>query len=421
MNDFDYLDLDIHLTPEQQALKTQVRSFAREVLRPAATALDKLPDPAQVIAADSAFWPAQRAAYAHGFHAAMLPPALGGLGLSGLSLHIALEELGWGSADFAINLAVTTIPFVWLAKSGDPGLIEEFVAPFVADRNAAMIGCWAITEPDHGSDHFLAQGPQFRDPAIHGGVTARREGDSYVIQGSKSKWVSNGTLATHALVFLSLDPGQGMAGGGVAFVPLDRPGISKGEPLNKMGQRALNQGEIHFDRVRLPARYMLLSDPAAYAAELDYMLSFTAAAMGAVFTGVARAAMEEAMIYAQTRIQGGKPIVEHQLVQKHLYDLFVKVETSRALSRAAMIYNQSGAAIASEYSTAAKTYCTQVAYEATDIAMGLMGGHGLSKAAFVEKLYRDARASLVEDGVNDVLALSAIRKVLARVPAPDRV
>ena len=80
MNDFDYLDLDIHLTPEQQALKTQVRTFAREVLRPAATALDRLADPAQVIAADSAFWPAQRAAYANGFHSAMLPPALGGLG-----------------------------------------------------------------------------------------------------------------------------------------------------------------------------------------------------------------------------------------------------------------------------------------------------------------------------------------------------
>ncbi|MDP2832452.1 MAG: acyl-CoA dehydrogenase family protein [Pseudomonadota bacterium] len=113
---------------------------------------------------------------------------------------------------------------------------------------------------------------------------------------------------------------------------------------------------------------MLLSDPAGYVAELDYTLSFTAAAMGAIFTGVARAAFEEALAYTRGRIQGGKPICEHQLVQKHLYDMFARVETSRALSRAAMIYNQSGAEIASEYATAAKIYCTQAAYEVADAA-----------------------------------------------------
>jgi alkylation response protein AidB-like acyl-CoA dehydrogenase len=414
MTDFDYLELDTHIAPEQRALKTQVRAFARDVLRPAAIVLDRLADPGAVLAADSPLWPAQRAAYGAGFHTALIPPELGGLGLSGLSLHIALEELGWGSADFAINLAVAGIPFAWAAKSGDVALIEEFVKPFVADRTANWIGCWAITEPDHGSDHFLAQGPQFRDASIHGEVTATRDGDGWIIHGEKSRWISNGTLATHALVYLSLNAGMGMAGGGVALVPLDLPGVSKGEPLDKMGQRGLNQGAIRFERVRIPARNMLMSDAARYVEELDLTLSFTAAAMGAIFTGVARAAFEEALAYTRDRIQGGKPICEHQLVQKHLYDMFVKVETARALSRAAMIYNQSGAPVASEYSTAAKTYCTETACEVTDAAMGVMGGHGLTKAAFIEKLYRDARASIVEDGVNDVLALSAAQLILAR-------
>lgn len=361
------------------------------------------------------FWEAQRAAYAQGFHTALIPAPLGGLGLSGLSLHIALEELGWGSADFAANLAVSGMPFAWAAGSGRSDLIETFVWPFVADRTAAWIGCWAITEPEHGSDHFLAQGPQFVDPAIHAGVTARRRGDGWVLSGSKSRWVSNGTLATHALVFLGLDPRLGMSGGGVALVPLDLPGVSKGPPLDKLGQRALNQGEIRFRDVVILEGYMLLSEPAAYAAELDRTLSFTAAAMGAIFTGVARAAFEQAVAYTRLRVQGGRPIGEHQLVQKHLYDMFVRVESSRALSRAAMSYNQSGAPLASEYCTAAKTYCTQAAYEVADAAMGVMGGFGLSRAAEIEKLYRDARASLVEDGVNDVLALSAIHKVLARM------
>lgn len=412
-----YLELDTRLSPAQQALKAQVHAFARDVLRPAAIALDRLADPAAVIAADSPLWPAQRAAYAAGFHTALIPAELGGLGLSGLSLHIALEELGWGSADFAANLAVAGMPFAWAAKSGDPALIEEFVRPFVADKSARWIGCWAITEPGHGSDHFLAQGPQFHDPAIHGEVVARRAGDGWVLDGGKSKWVSNGTLATHALVYLSLDAGLGMAGGGVALVPLDLPGVAKGAPLDKMGQRALNQGEFQLHEVHLPSRYLLLTEPARYAAELDLTLSFTAAAMGAIFTGVARAAFEEALAWTRTRIQGGKPICQHQLVQKHLYDMFVRVETSRALSRAAMIHNQSGAEIASEYATAAKTYCTQAAWEVADAAMGVMGGHGLTKAAYVEKLFRDARAALVEDGVNDVLALSAVQKVMARAAA----
>jgi alkylation response protein AidB-like acyl-CoA dehydrogenase len=409
-----YLELDPHITPQQEALKQGVHEFARAVLRPAAIALDKLVTPAQVIAPGSPLWTAMRAAYAQGFHTALIPTALGGLGLTGSSLHIALEELGWGSAEFAANFAVTGFPFAAVAGTGDAALIEEFVAPFVADREARFVGCWAITEPAHGSDHFLAAGSQFHDAAISAEVTARRDGDSYVINGQKAAWVSNGTIATHAVVYLSLQPDMGMAGGGTAIIPLHLPGVSKGEPLDKMGQRGLNQGGIVFRDVRIPTRYMLLSDPAQYAAGLETTLSLTGAAMGAVFTGVARAAYEEALDYTRSRVQGGRPICEHQLVQKHVYDMFVRVETCRALSRAALTYNQSGAPVASEYSAAAKTYCTQAAFEVTNIAMSLMGGNGLTRAFHIEKLFRDARASLVEDGMNDVLALSAARKLLAR-------
>ncbi len=247
--------------------------------------------------------------------------------------------------------------------------------PFVAEKDARQIGCWAITEPDHGSDQFMGGTPQFRDPDISGQVTAQADGSDYLINGQKAAWVSNGTIATHAVTYLTLDKSKGMAGGGVAFVPLNLPGVSKGKPLDKMGQRALNQGSITFTNVRIPKRYMLF-DTASYEMIFNLTLVLTNGFMGAVFTGVARAAYEQALAYTKTRRQGGKPICEHQLVQKHLFDMFMKVETSRALSRTAMVYNASAQPPALEYSIASKVYCTQACLEVTDNALQLFGGRG---------------------------------------------
>ncbi|MGQ0812110.1 MAG: acyl-CoA dehydrogenase family protein [Nitrospiraceae bacterium] len=407
-----YRELDVTLTPEQQALKKHVHEFAKSVLRPTAVALDRLPDPQQVIDQDSPLWAALKAGYAQGVHTALIPKPCGGMGLGGLSLHLALEELGWGSADFAASLAISGFPFAMVAATGKDDLIEEWVKPFVADKEARYVGCWAITEPDHGSDQFMAGTAQFCDPKISGQVTAWAEGPDYLITGQKSAWVSNGTIATHALTYLTLDPSKGMAGGGVAFIPLNLPGVSKGEPLDKMGQRALNQGSITFTNVRIPKRYMLF-DATSYEAILHQTLVLTNGAMGAVFTGVAQAAYDQALAYTKTRLQGGKPISEHQLVQKHLFNMFTKVEASRALSRAAMVYNATAQPPALEYSIAAKVYCTQACLEVTDTALQLFGGKGLTRDCPIEKLYRDARASLIEDGVNDVLALVGARKLLA--------
>ena len=410
-----YRELDLHLTPQQKALKEGVHQFAKQVLRPTAAALDRLNHPQQVIDPGSPLWTALKAAYAQGFHTALIPTECGGLGLQGLSLHIALEELGWGSAEFAASLAVGGFPFASVAASGKQELIEELVTPFVADKEARFVGCWAITEPSHGSDQFMAGMPQFYDAKISGQVSARPDGNHYIVNGQKAAWVSNGTIATHALTYLTLDASKGLAGGGVAMIPLNLPGVSKGKPLDKMGQRALNQGSIIFTDVRIPKRYLLV-DAAAYEAVLHQTLALTNAAMGAVFTGVARAAYEEALAYTKTRVQGGKPICEHQLVQKHLFDMFTKVETCRALSRAAMVYNAAMQPPAIEYAIAAKVYCTQACLEVTDTALQLFGGNGLSREYPIEKLYRDARASLIEDGVNDVLMLVGAQRLLAQQP-----
>src|SRR5512134_914498 len=215
-----YLDLNLQLTEEQIAFRESVHRFALEVLRPRAAELDRRADPADVIARGSPLWDVLRQAYGLGYHKAMLPAEVGGLGFGGLEQHIFLEELGWGSADFAIAIGVAGFPFATVAKAGNPELVDELVRPFVEDSTVRFVGCWAITEPDHGSDTLIAGMPEFHDPHIKGNLFARRDGDDYVLRGQKSAWVSNGTIATHALTFLSLDPSQGMAGGGVAVIPL---------------------------------------------------------------------------------------------------------------------------------------------------------------------------------------------------------
>jgi alkylation response protein AidB-like acyl-CoA dehydrogenase len=414
-----YRELNTQLTSEEEAIKSTIHTFAKEVLRPASLALDAFPDPEQVIAPDSVFWDVFRRYYGAGYHLAGLPEHLGGTKLSPLARHIMVEELAWGSADFAVGLGVTSFPFAFAAMSGNGEIIAEIVEPFMRDRDAHYIGCWAITEPQHGSDTLMVGTENFGITATAGDVQASRDGDGWVVNGQKSAWVSNGTIATHALVFLTTDRRFGAAGGGIAVIPLDLPGVTKGPPLDKLGQRALNQGEIFFDDVRIPEEYLLVSQP-GYPQVLDSVLANANAFMGAAFTGVARAAFEEALQYSRERVQGGRPICEHQAVQMKLANMFTKVEAARALSRVVMGHNLTISPPPVEFSIASKVFCTQAAFEVASDALQLSGGYGLAKGMLVEKLFRDARAALIEDGTNEVMSLTAAQRLLERYVVDSR-
>jgi alkylation response protein AidB-like acyl-CoA dehydrogenase len=405
-----YTDLNKELTDEQKMLKQRTHEFAAQVLRPAAWELDKM-SPEDVIAPGSRMREVFRIYYEQQFHLRGFPEALGGAHLGPLESHIVNEELGWGASDFAVGLSVTSFPFAFASSQQDPDIMKDVVMPFVNDRKGEFIGCWAITEPGHGSDTLMPGTSMWSNPDIHYGLTATADGDEYVLNGQKAAWVSNGTIATHALAFLGVDRKMGMAGGGVALVPLNLPGVTKGPPLNKIGQRALNQGEIFFDEVRIPKKYMLVP-PEAYSFAIDAVLAGANAFMGSTFTGLARAAFEEALEYSKNRVQGGVPISEHQLVQKKLFDMFTSVETSRHLSRAALIYNENQFPPGTQFSITSKVYCTQAAFDVSSDALQLHGGYGLTKDLLIEKLFRDARASMIEDGSNDILSLTAAQKIL---------
>ena len=401
-----YDELYLNLTDEHKRIKESVHKFAKEVLRPASMKLDKLS--AEEAIKDKLYWNIIKKGYKLGYHTSLIPEEYGGLGLDPLGAHIFLEELGWGSSALSISILVSSFPAMGACIFGNENedLIKKFVEPFVKDKEAELVGCWAITEPDHGSD-WLAE-HKVEGSKVCGSLKARKQGNKWILNGQKSSWVSNGPVATHALLFPHLDPSKGMIGGGLCIVPLNElEGIFKGKPLEKMGQRALPQGEIFFDNVEIPEEWMIVDNEELYPFSVEAVLAIANAAMGALFTGVARAAFEEALRYAKERVQGEKTIINHQLIQHKLFKMFRRVETARYYSRAALVYNYSTMPPKTRYSITSKTYCTDAAFLNANDAIQIFGGMGISKESYVEMLLRDAKLSLIEDGCNEILGISA--------------
>lgn len=405
-----YTELNLELTDEHEHLKEEVHRFSVEVLRPASLELDEM-SPEEVIREGSPFWDVMKQMYQNGYHTVLIPDEYGGLGLDPLAVHIVFEELSYGSVGLTVALGVTCFSAFYGALIAEDDIIERFILPYVNCRDASVMSCWAITEPDHGSDILMPFTPTFNDPKITQQLRARKKGDQWIINGQKSAWVSNGPVATEAALFVGIDQSRGMAGGGICLMDLKQPGVTRGKPLNKMGQRDLPQGEIFFDDAVCPERYMII-DPESYEMFTDITLSTANGCMGAFFTGVAQSAYDIAMDYVMERVQGGAALYRHPTVQKKLFDMFVKVETARAYSRAALQYNMSTNPPDTQYSIASKVYCTQVAFEVASDALQLLGGNGLTKEYPIEKIFRDARAGLIEDGSNDILALSAANLIL---------
>ncbi len=397
-------DIEVGLPDEERAVRDTAHKFAEEVLRPAGAKLDRLADPAQVIAKDSVLWEVFEKYRGLGFDAVEGEDGEGDPAQRARIQYLVNEELGWGDSGLAVGLGVAGFPALFARLSGRPELIERFASP---DR--PELGCWAVTEPDHGSDSLAFDQPAWRDPSLRPNCIASKDGDEYVIRGQKAAWVSNGSIASVASLFCTIDPSQGFQGGGVALVPLDFPGVSRGAPLDKLGQRALNQGEIFFDDVRIPAEYMVVGAE-AYSTIVEMVLALANASMGTIFVGVARAALEHALAYAKERVQGGVPIFQHQNVKGKIFKMFAQVEAARSLARRVLLYNSTQPPLV-QYSIASKTFSTQTAFDVASTALQVYGGKGLSREYPIEKLLRDARASMIEDGCNDLLALVGAEKL----------
>lgn len=392
------IDLDPELTDVERAAWETAHRFAREILRPAGEKLDKLPA-GEVIARDSILWDVFRRYRELG------------LGIfeedTGLSPHdqanircIVGEEMGWGDAGLAISLGVANFPSMMAQMSGNPALIERFPP--------GTLGCWAITEPDHGSDMINFDGTIGHPTGRSGkpNCLARRDGNQFVISGQKSAWVSNGTIAEAAALFCAVEMGGGRTGNAVFVVPLNEEGVEKGKPTDKIGQRALNQGEIFFDGLKVPADSMVVP-PEMYRATADRILCLANGGMGTTFVGCARAALELAVDYAKTRVQGDVPIFAHQSVKSRLFKMFQKVEAARALNQRVIRINLTRETPVLELAIASKVTSTQAAFDVASEALQIFGGAGISRDCPIEKIFRDARISMIEDGCNEVLGMVA--------------
>ena len=391
---------DADLDGEERAIIETVHRFARDVLRPTGLALDGL-SAAEVIAPESPLW--------------KVFPAFGELGIDQQMLDalepaaaarvesLIFEERGWGDAGLALSLAVAGFPAQVAAATGNPDLVELC---------EGKIGCWPVTQPDTGTDVVDTYGAE-RHPegtAHKGNIVARFKGDEIVISGQTSAWVSNGTIAQVGALCIPADYGDGVMNAdgspnrAVILAPLDGAGVSRGKPLEKIGQISLPQGEIFFDDVVLPRSYAVSQGEAGRPGFLS-MLSQAGVFMSRVFTGLARAAFEHALIYAHERKQGGVVLAQHQTVRYRLGEMYKKVEACRAMTRRAAQYLHTADAPHSTVSSTSKVFVTQTAFEVANDALQMLGGVGLTKAYPTEKLLRDARSSLIEDGENFFLTL----------------
>jgi acyl-CoA dehydrogenase len=373
-----------------------VHRFAAEVMRPQGAVLDRL-TAEEMIARGSPYWSVldrHRQLGLGALAAADLSPS----DAVDLQAMIA-EEMGWGDSGLAVAIGAAGLPRSMATRWGRQDLLDAFPE--------TVLGCWAITEPVAGSDmldwdrHAAHAKADFGRPSL----IATLKGDKVVLNGQKSAWVSNGPTAECCILFTSFDRGQGREGV-TLITSLNLPGVSRGKPLDKMGQRAVPQGEIFFDNVEVPIRF-IAAGPEQYADSVYDILCEANAGMGTTFVGVARAAYEHALAYAHERKQGGVPIIQHQNVRYRLFHMLRRVEAARALARRVLRFNTLSGSRALQASIASKVTATQTAFEVASDALQMFGGNGMTRAYPLEKLLRDARASMIEDGCNELLAIKA--------------
>jgi len=399
-------EIDVNLTDEQKAMRDMVKKFGTDVMRPAGIELDKLHDPADVIAEGSVLWDVFKKHRELSLHKMGIPKALGGMQeeVDPMSRLLIGEEMGYADAGLTISLGVSNMPFDMAALFPNPEL-QNLAQEYCEDTEGKMIGCWAITEPDHGSDWLIGSDDPRCGPSVRGVL----KGDEYIVNGEKSAWVSNGTIATHAVFHVGLDPSKGMRGQGLAMIPLDLPGISRGKPLDKIGQRPLNQGSIIFEDARIPKEYMVITpDSGVMEGAGEAILAAANGGMAVVFAGLAKAAFDEAFNYVKERIQGGVPIIEHQNIKLKIFRMFTMVEAARAATRRMTMYNAVSQPPSAAHAVACKCFSTETAFQVASEAIQILGGYGLTKEYPIEKMFRDARAAMIEDGINETLSLAAV-------------
>jgi acyl-CoA dehydrogenase len=377
----------VPLTPEQRDIVDLTRTFAREEIRPRGRAVDE--------ADVETPWDLWRAAAKVGITGFMLPEEYGGGGFTDVFTQVLVQEelcvgdLGIGNllcsngffADPVMELGTEEQKRAWLTPLAGP------------DTPMTSL---ATTEPGSGSD------------AASIVTTATRTAGGYLLNGQKA-WISNAGEAEQYVVFAKTDPSQRSRGVTAFLLRKGAEGLTFGEPMRKMGQRAIVCREVFFSDVFVPDADRLGDEGQGFAG-LMRTFDISRAVLGAAATGVARAAYEYARDYARTRVQFGKPIIEHQAVAFRLADMRTRIEQSRLMTWRAARRLDAGLDATAEAAMAKLTASETAAY-CTWAAVQTLGGWGYSREFPVEQWMRDAKLEEIEEGTSDIMRLVISRSL----------
>ncbi|MBA2565788.1 MAG: acyl-CoA dehydrogenase family protein [Gemmatimonadetes bacterium] len=380
--------LALDLPREVEALREEVRAFARERIAPVATEADR-----------TAAFPHEnvRAMAERGWFGIPLPREYGGLGMSSLAFIVALEELARVDASHAITVgAHTSLGAAPIATFGTERQKRAFLPEIAAGRKLAGFG---LTEPQAGSD---AGGTRTR---------AVEDGDEFVLNGTKV-FITNGGVGETFVVTAVTEPGRGSSGVSAFVIEKGTPGFRAGKKEDKLGWRASDTSELVFEDARVPRENLLGARGAGFRQFLG-VLDGGRIGIGAFSLGLAVGAYEASLRYALVREQFGRPIAEFQGVSFPLADMALRIEAGRHLTYHAARLKDAGRPFGRE-AAMAKLFCSELAMWATTQAVQLHGANGYTSRYPVERMMRDAKICEIGEGTSEIQRVVISRGELRR-------
>ncbi|MFC5477395.1 acyl-CoA dehydrogenase family protein [Massilia suwonensis] len=364
------------LTEEHQMIRDALRSFAQERLAPQAARWDK----------EHYFPKAELKELAQlGAFGVAVPEQYGGAGLDYVSLALVLEEIAAGDGGISTIISVNNCPVCSIAMMyANEEQKERFLRPLAQGE---MLGAFALTEPHTGSDASALR------------TTATRDGDEYVINGTK-QFITSGKYGDVAIVMAVTDKAAGKEGISAFWVPIDTPGYIVAGLEHKMGQHSSDTAQIVFENCRIPARNLIGEEGMGYKIALSG-LEGGRIGIASQSVGMARAAFEAALSYAKERESFGKPIFEHQSVQFRLSEMAMQIEAARQLILHAASLKDAGVPCLKE-AAMAKLFASEMAERVVSSAMQVFGGYGYVADFPIERIYRDVRVCQIYEGTSDI-------------------
>ena len=376
----------LELTSEQQMVQAVAREFAENEVKPIAADLDR----------ESRFpHETVKRMGELGLMGIAVPEAWGGGGADTVSYAVALVEVAKACASHAVVMSVNNSLYCDpILKFGTDAQREEFLKPAAAGRE---IGCFALTEPEAGSD------------ATNQNTLAHRDGEHYVLNGRKL-FVTSGREASVGLVFCQTDPAQAHHGISAFLVRKGTPGFEVVKTEDKLGLRASDTAELLFTDCRVPAAWRLGGEGMGFKIAMG-SLDGGRIGIAAQALGIAEGAYDRARTYALERKSFGVPIGHHQMVQWMLADMATAIEAARLLTLRAASFKDAGRPYGVAASKA-KLFASEMAMKVTVDAVQIHGGYGYIKEYEVERYLRDAKITQIYEGTSQIQKLVIARDVL---------